>query len=297
MERKTIGIGKWCDNHIGLLFIIPALIILFGLSLYPILFNVNMSLHKVNMINFRSGDWDFVGLKNYAKIFTDPLFLQSFLRTLLFMILTVVGQLLLGMVGALTLNTPLKGKGPLTITVLLPMMMTPIAVGLFWRMLLNNQWGIINYFLNVVGIDSIPWLADSRWAFISICSVQIWWGVSFVILVLLGGLTALSPEPFEAAEIDGATKFQSFRYITLPSLAPVISVVVMLRAIDAFREFDLIYTLTQGGPGASTRVLSLQVYLTSFESQQYSLGSAQAMVLTVITLVLASGMIKNINQE
>lgn len=165
------------------------------------------------------------------------------------MLVTVTGQLVLGMIGALTLNTALKGRGLLTVVVLIPMMMTPVAVGLFWRMLLNNQWGIINYFLSLFGIDAIPWLSQSTFAFISVCMVQIWWGVSFVMLVLLGGLSALPPEPFEAAQVDGAGRWRSFTLITLPSLSPVISIVVMLRAIDAFREFDIIYTLTQGDPG------------------------------------------------
>ncbi|SMP62402.1 multiple sugar transport system permease protein [Sphaerochaeta associata] len=213
------------------------------------------------------------------------------------MLVTVTGQLVLGMIGALTLNTALKGRGLLTVVVLIPMMMTPVAVGLFWRMLLNNQWGIINYFLSLFGIDAIPWLSQSTFAFISVCMVQIWWGVSFVMLVLLGGLSALPPEPFEAAQVDGAGRWRSFTLITLPSLSPVISIVVMLRAIDAFREFDIIYTLTQGGPGVSTRVFSLQLYLTSFESQDFSTGAAQALILTTITLLLASRLIRSMSGE
>lgn len=295
--RKPNQILSWCDNHLGLLFIIPALIILCVLVIYPLGFNIYMSLHKVNMLNFKASNWDFVGLKNYVRTFTDKTVLLSLLKTALFMIITVVGQIVLGMIGALALNTRIRAKGMFTVCVLVPMMMTPIAVGLFWRILFNRQWGVINYFLNCIGIDSIPWLSNSTTAFISICVVQIWWGVSFVILVLLGGLSALPPEPFEASQIDGATKLQSFRHITIPSMKSVLMMVTMLRAIDAFREFDLIYTLTQGGPGAATRVFSLQLYLTSFESHNYSMGAAQAIILTLITLVLASGLIKSFNEE
>ncbi len=298
MEKTTSQrLFSWFDDRIHIVFIIPAMAVLLGLVVYTLFFNVNLSLHKVNMLNFTSSNWKFVGLDNFIKTLGDKTVTDALLRTFVFMLVTVSGQLVLGMIGALTLNTALKGRGLLTVVVLIPMMMTPVAVGLFWRMLLNNQWGIINYFLSLFGIDAIPWLSQSTFAFISVCMVQIWWGVSFVMLVLLGGLSALPPEPFEAAQVDGAGRWRSFTLITLPSLSPVISIVVMLRAIDAFREFDIIYTLTQGGPGVSTRVFSLQLYLTSFESQDFSTGAAQALILTTITLLLASRLIRSMSGE
>ena len=298
MEKTTSQrLFSWFDDRIHIVFIIPAMAVLLGLVVYPLFFNVNLSLHKVNMLNFTSSNWKFVGLDNFIKTLGDKTVTDALVRTFVFMLVTVSGQLVLGMIGALTLNTALKGRGLLTVVVLIPMMMTPVAVGLFWRMLLNNQWGIINYFLSLFGIDAIPWLSQSTFAFISVCMVQIWWGISFVMLVLLGGLSALPPEPFEAAQVDGAGRWRSFTLITLPSLSPVISIVVMLRAIDAFREFDIIYTLTQGGPGVSTRVFSLQLYLTSFESQDFSTGAAQALILTTITLLLASRLIRSMSGE
>lgn len=298
MDKTTSQrLFSWFDDRIHIVFIIPAMAVLLGLVVYPLFFNVNLSLHKVNMLNFTSSNWKFVGLDNFIKTLGDKTVTDALVRTFVFMLVTVSGQLVLGMIGALTLNTALKGRGLLTVVVLIPMMMTPVAVGLFWRMLLNNQWGIINYFLSLFGIDAIPWLSQSTFVFISVCMVQIWWGVSFVMLVLLGGLSALPPEPFEAAQVDGAGRWRSFTLITLPSLSPVISIVVMLRAIDAFREFDIIYTLTQGGPGVSTRVFSLQLYLTSFESQDFSTGAAQALILTTITLLLASRLIRSMSGE
>lgn len=295
--RSGTGVISWLDDHLGLVFILPAMAILALLVIYPLLFNINMSLHKVNLLNFRSNDWKFVGLKNYAATFSDKTVIASLLRTALFMVITVVGQVVFGMIGALTLNTRIKAKGFFTVCVLIPMMMTPIAVGLFWRILLNRQWGLVNWLLNCIGLPSVSWLSESTSAFASVCLVQIWWGVSFVILVLLGGLSSLPSEQFEAAQIDGASKWQSFIHITLPGMKSVLTTVVMLRAIDAFREFDLIYTLTQGGPGAATRVFSLQLYLTSFESHSFSMGAAQAMILTLITIVLASGLIKSLTAE
>ena len=288
---------SWIDDHLGIVFIVPAMAILALLVIYPLLFNVNMSLHKVNLLNFKTDKWEFVGLKNYIATLSDKTVLLSLLRTAAFMVITVVGQVVFGMVGALALNTKIKAKGFFTVCVLIPMMMTPIAVGLFWRILLNRQWGLVNWLLSCIGIPSVSWLSESTSAFISVCIVQIWWGVSFVILVLLGGLSSLPSEQFEAAQIDGASKWQSFIHITLPGMKSVLTTVIMLRAIDAFREFELIYTLTQGGPGAATRVFSLQLYLTSFESHNFSMGAAQAIILTLITIVLASGLIKSLGSE
>ena len=170
MKRRNRLLG-WCDDHLGLVFIVPAMSVLCLLVIYPLGFNINLSLHKVNMLNFKAADWEFVGLKNYFNTLTDKTVLMSLLRTLLFMGVTVAGQLVFGMIGALTLNTKIKAKGTFTVCVLVPMMMTPIAVGLFWRILLNRQWGIINYFLNCIGIDSVPWLSNSVTAFVSTCSV------------------------------------------------------------------------------------------------------------------------------
>lgn len=297
IKKKHFNMFAWCDNHLGLIFIIPAISILGLLVIYPLIFNINMSMHKVNMLNFKSGNWQFVGLKNYIDAFSDKTVTMSLFRTFIFMLITVVGQVFFGMIGALALNTKIKAKGMFTVGILVPMMMTPIAVGLFWRILLNRQWGLINYFLGLFGIAEIPWLYESYTAFSAVCFVQIWWGISFVILVLLGGLSSLPTEQFEAAKIDGASKWQSFLYITLPGIKSVLFIVIMLRAIDAFREFDLIYALTQGGPGDATRVFSLQLYLTSFESHNFSMGAAQAIILTIITLVLASGLIKSLSED
>ena len=137
---------RFLDDHLGLVFIVPAMLILCLLIVYPLLFNINMSLHKVNMLNFRSSEWDFVGLENYIDVLTDKTVLVSLLRTVAFMVITVIGQVVLGMIGALTLNTKIKAKGAFTVCVLLPMMMTPIAVGLFWRILFNSM----------TGMDAIP---------------------------------------------------------------------------------------------------------------------------------------------
>lgn len=280
-----------------MIFVLPAVLLLVGLIVYPLIFNIQLSIHDVDTLNFRRGDWQMVGLRNYVSVLTDPFMQKAFLRTIKFLVFSVAGQLFLGLIGAFALNVDYRGKKLVMPLVLVPMMITPVAVGLFWRMLLNSQWGIVNYFLSLFNIQPLHWLSDPDLAFISVVIVQIWWGVSFVILVLLGGLSSLPTEPFEAARIDGASRTQMFRFITLPLLKPVLMIVAMLRSIDAFREFDIIYSLTQGGPGDATRVFSLELYLTTFERGQIGMAAAQALILAMITLVLATGLIRYMTEN
>jgi multiple sugar transport system permease protein len=289
-------ISDFIDRKIHLVMVAPAVLILGGLILYPFLFNLNLSVHNASIFNIRSGDFEFVGLKNYIDTFKDPFVQKSLLRTFYFSATTVILQLVLGMIAALAFHTDFRGKGILMPLALAPMMITPVAVGLFWRMLLNSKWGLINYLLSLINIPPQSWLADQRLAFFAIIIVQVWWGVSFVFLILLGGLSALPKEPYESAVIDGATSLQTFRYITLPLLKPVIMVVATIRIIDALREFDIIYTLTGGGPGDSTRVFTLELFQIAFERGNYGMAAAQAIILLCIILILTFGLVRALSQ-
>lgn len=289
-------IANYLDRNIKYVLIAPMVLILVGLVIYPFVFNINLSVRDVTIFNFLSGDWKFTGFKNYETIIKDTFVQRAFLRTLLFAVFTVSIQLVLGMIAALAFNVNFRGKGFLMPLALAPMMITPVAVGLFWRILLNSKWGIINYFLGLVGIEPQLWLADPTLAFISIVNVQVWWGVSFVFLVILGGLSSLPDAPFEAALIDGASRWQIFRYITLPLLAPVLSVIAVIRIIDALREFDIIYTLTGGGPGTSTRVFTLELFNKAFEEGLYGIGAAQSMILIVVIMIFTSGLIRALSR-
>jgi len=292
-RKKVID---YLDAQLHYILIAPVIIILFGLVIYPFIYNLILSVHHVSLLNIRGGEWPFIGFENFTDTLTDSFAQRAFFRTLLFAGLTVVIQLVLGMAAALAFNVNFKGKNFLMPMALAPMMITPVAVGLFWRMLLNSEWGVINYFLSLVGIPAQLWLADPVLAFLSLVIVQVWWGVSFVFLVLLGGLSSLPREPFEAAYIDGASRWQAFRYLTLPMLRPVIVVVATIRIIDAFREFDIIYTLTGGGPGDATRVFSMELFVTAFETGNFGLGAAQALILTAIIVIFTSGLFKNLTQ-
>ncbi len=301
-ERKLVAasppfgqrLERIVDRYLPYLLVAPAILLLLGLIAYPLIFNLNLSLRDVSILNIRSGNWDWIGLRNYVRTIQNPDNLNAFGRTVVFLVATVSLELVLGMLAAIVFNINFRGKGFLLTLALVPMMITPVAVGLIWRMLLNAQWGIVNYYLGVVGLPAVVWLGTPTTAFISVVLVEVWWGVSFVILVFVGGLSALPTEPFEAAAIDGASNWQIFRYITLPLMVPLIIVVATIRAIDAFRAFDVIYSLTQGGPADATRVYALQIYQTGFQNANFGLAAAQAMLLFVVVMILSSGLIRGL---
>jgi multiple sugar transport system permease protein len=287
-------VSRLLDRYLPVLMVAPALCTLVGLIIYPFVFNIDLSLHQVTQLNMRRGSWPFVGMTNFLKALTDSFSQAALFRTFLFAAATVFLQIGLGLVGALAFQVDFYTKNLLFTGVLLPMMITPVAVGLVWKMLLNAEWGIVNYVIALVGIPPQQWLSDPYLAFVSIVGIQVWWGISFVILVLLGGLHALPQEPFEAARIDGASAWQAFRYITLPLLWPVVAVAATIRIIDAFREFDIIYTVTGGGPAGATRVFALELFYTAFERGDLGLSAAQALVLLLLTLVFTAGLVRTL---
>lgn len=293
-ERLLVRMLALIDGHIGVVMVVPALAVLVGLVAYPLLFNVYIAFHGVSLLNIRGAVWQYVGLLNFERIVEDPFNHAALVRTAVFASASVALQLILGLAGALAFNIKFRGKAVFMVLCLIPMMVTPVVVGIAWRMLLNYDWGIVNYLIGIFGIGRQPWLADNTLSMVAIIVVQVWWGVSFVMLILLGGLTSLPSEPFEAAAIDGASDWQVFRYITLPLLAPVLLVVATIRTIDALREFDLIYTLTGGGPGGSTRVFALELYYTAYERGDFGMSSAQAILLVLLIMVFTVRLVRRL---
>jgi len=282
------SIENFLEKQARYVLLLPAVILLALLFVYPIIYTIDLSVHQVNLLNVARGGWPFVGLDNFYDALTNSDFIHALWVAVFFGGTSLILEVVLGMILALTFNSAFVGKNFLMTICLLPMMMTPIAVGIFWRLLLNSQWGIVNYFIGLIGIPRLAWLGDPTLAQVSVIGVTFWWQVSFSFLVFLGGLTALPVEVFEAASIDGASRWQSFRYITLPLMIPVISVVAVIRLIDAFRAFDVVYALTDGGPGNATEVIALHLYDTAFRHQNFSEAAALALLLSVLMLFLTA---------
>jgi multiple sugar transport system permease protein len=258
----------------------PILIIILALGLYPFLYVIWLSFQ----MQTASTKPVFVGLQNFYEIFLDPTFHDVIENTVIYVASAVITEFLLGLGLALLLNREFKGKRIIAPLIYLPMIVTPVAVGLTFRIIYNVEYGPLTYFLSLVGLPPVRWVASATYALFSLIMVDIWQWTPFMFLVLLAGLQNVSPECLEASQLDGASYWQRFRHITLPFLRGSIAVAVLIRMIDAFKAFDIIYTVTEGGPGTSSTVISFFTYILAF--RRFSLGSAAAMSLVLFFFIL-----------
>lgn len=258
----------------------PALLVLTALTLFPIGYVIYLSLTNLGV---NTPDGAFIGLDNYTAIFSDPAFGDSVRVTGLFTGGAVATELVLGFGIALLLNKGLRGLGLVRTLMLLPMVMTPVIVALSWRMLFSPTYGLFDYLLSVIGLAQPDWLGDSRVALLSVIAVDVWQWTPFMFLMLTAGLHSLPSEPFEAARVDGAGRLAMFRFLTLPMMRNIIIIAVIFRAIDAFDTFDIIWVLTNGGPGTTTQTLTIYSYLQSFRWFNFGYGAALS-VLMLITV-------------
>jgi multiple sugar transport system permease protein len=275
------------QRRFAYLMLIPTFALFGVVTVYPLIHALELSFHSMNLLKPSLGrNW--VGLRNYREMLLNPLFWNALKITLTFAAGTVVLQFLLGMIIALVLNKEFRGKNLARTTVLLPLLITPVIIGLMWRWLLNPEVGLINYLLGLVGVPTRSWLGNASYALASVVAVDVWHLTPFTILVVLAGLQSIDPELYEAGRIDGCSASQTFRFITLPLLSPVILVVLLLTTMSSFREFDKIYSLTQGGPGRATEVLGFLVYRVSFKDFYMGEGAALSYMILLVILLIAS---------
>ncbi len=266
------------------LLVAPAALLMLLFQVVPIAIGANASFRDWALYNPKKA-W--LGLAHYRAVVGDPAFLEVALpNTFLFMAVSVAGALTLGLALALLLNRPFRGQKLVQTTLLLPLMVAPVIAAIMLRWMFNDQFGIVNAVLEGLGLEGQPWLVQPWSAFGVILLTDIWLWTPWFTLLLLAGLQSLPREPFEAAEIDGTTPWRVFRYLTVPMLRPVIVVCVVIRAIDAFRTFDIVWTLTGGGPGRSTELFSLYAYVLAFLNLDFGRGSAAAMIGGIIILVV-----------
>jgi multiple sugar transport system permease protein len=270
------------DRRFGFALAAPGLGVLFLIILFPVLSALFTSLHDYTLIapNFDT----FTGLRNFQLALADAEFRHSVWLTARFVIGVVLIEFVIGFAVALMLNKVERFKPVYYAILLCPLLMNPVIVGLIWRMFLHPNLGIVNYLLGTIGIDPVNWLGDTKIAIWTIILVDIWHQVSFMIVLLLAGLSALPKEPYEAARVDGANAFQCFIHITLPMMRTVIVVTLLIRLIFAVKTYDLIYIMTRGGPGTATDFVSYFIYRTAFVS--LNIGEASAMSIILLTAIL-----------
>ena len=264
-----------------LLFVLPALLVVGAVIIFPWAFTVWMS-----AFDWRIGSVaHFVGFDNYTQLATNKRFLESILHTFYFTLLAVIFPLILGTIAALIFHREFPLRGMLRSIFTMPMMATPVAVALVWTMMFHPQQGVLNYLLSLVGLPPSLWVYSPTWVIPSLVLVEIWHWTPLIMLIVLGGLAALPTEPYESARLDGASEWQLFRYITLPLLAPFLIVAAVIRTIDALKAFDTIYVISQGGPGTASETINLYLYLQAFAF--YNVGNASAVVVVFFVIILA----------
>lgn len=268
-----------------LIFFVPSLLVLGVTVVYPLIYSLAMSFTS-SSLKIR-GFGDFVGLDNYIKAFKDIYFIKSGWNTILFTIIVVTLEFLFGLFVALLLNRIKRGKKIFFTIIIVPMLITPVAVGLIWRLLLHPDLGIVNYLLSLVGVEGQAWLGDAKLAMMTVVLVDIWHQVPFMILLLLAGLVSLPGEPYEAATIDGASRLQTFWNVTVPLMKETMVVAILFRVITAIKTYDLIYVLTKGGPGTTTEVISYHIYKQAYTFLNTGYSSAMSYLLLIVVMLLS----------
>ena len=271
----------WSLRAAPYLFLLPNMVI-FGLfTIWPALSGFNISLYSSR--NGRTFEW--AGTGNFERIFSDADFYQALFNTIVFVLAFVGLGVCIAVVLAVLLNAQGFGKSFFRSVFFLPVLLSPVVVGIVWRWLLERNGGLVNEALRAIGIPAVPWLVDPTLAMISVIAVSLWTNVGFYTMILLAGLQSIDPNLYEAASLDGASHLQQFRSITLPLLAPTTMVVLILSTIHGFQAFDVIYNLTGGGPVGATTLLVQYVYDNAFGPQmQYGMAAAGSVVLFVIVM-------------
>jgi multiple sugar transport system permease protein len=289
--RASVGLGRegmslLVDRHVVIAFTGPTLLFLLIMMVFPLSYAGYLSLNEWTGSAVLAPES--VGLQNYAKLVSDTRFWSATGTTLLFTVAAVSAQVGFGTAIALLINRNFIGQRVVRGLIFLPVMATPVAVGLVWRLLFNPSLGLLNQILAVFGIPASEWTANPRIALSLLVLVDTWQWTPLIVLIVLAGLLALPVETMEAALVDGASSFQRLRYVVLPMIRPIIFVAAAFRVVDALRTFDIIYVITDGGPNRATETLNIYAYKLSFQFQQFGYASAVLVAFFAIIMIVVS---------
>jgi multiple sugar transport system permease protein len=288
VSSTTTNVGS---RRLGWAFVLPALIVLLAMNVFPLVFNVYLSFTNADLSGAATRA---VGVHNYALVFGDGRYADPLTTTALFVFFSVSIELVLGYVLALALRDHIPGKPVLLTVLLVPMMLCPVVLSLFWNLILNGHYGILNQLLGSFGLPQPQWLTDNDLELVSILLVDVWMWTPFMMLVSLAGLNAIPKYIYEAAAIDRASRWMVFRTITLPMSAPLLGLAVLLRATDALKQFDLVMAIT-GPNDTTTQTLSARIYQVVFRNYKVGLGSAYGVVILVAVIAVATIFVRYID--
>lgn len=276
---KKVNLSR---NHQGFFYILPAVLVLAFVSLYPLLYSFGMSFFNWNW----GARMDFIGLNNYLYWLSSSKFWNALGNTIVFTVGAVFLEVALGLLFAVLINKISVGLGIIRTLLMVPLMVSGIVVSLMWKILLDPTLGIVNYFIHLLGFKPSPFFGGVTTAMPSIIMVDVWWQTAYIFIILTAGIKSLPVEPFEAAKVDGASNWQVFWYLTLPMIKPVMLVAVTFRTIDCLKVFAIVYGTTGGGPGQVTEVIQSLAYRTAFSFLEMSRGMTLMVIFSAIILAV-----------
>jgi multiple sugar transport system permease protein len=292
-KRRRVTASEWSDRNFKWLLVTPAVVLILALSVFPLLFSLWVSF--VNY-DFQIPGHAFIGLKNFKQIFVDPVARWSVVVTAMLSVADVVIEFLLGLLLALAMVKNFRGRGLIMSILIVPLFICPVIVGQAWALLLQRPFGPTNYILShILGFDvTIGWLTEAPWNFIALIIADVWQWTPFMFVILLAGLTAIPPNLYEAAELDGVDGWQAFWSITLPQLGSMILLAFTFRLLDAVKLFDTIFIMTGGGPGTNTYTSSYYLYTLGFTQFHLSEATAGSWIFLLITLAVIMSLVRRL---
>lgn len=272
------------ESRSGYFFTLPTLFVVFSLIIYPLCYGIFISTQRTNL----TSEWKFVGLRYYKSLLTDPDFLSSIKISLTFAFFVVLGNFLVGLLLAVILNQDIRFSNVFKVILMLPWLLPEVVVALIWKWLFNPTYGLINFILNNLGIidSDVSWFDSSFSAMAGVIFIAIWKGYPIVMIMMLAGMKNIPKERYEAAAIDGATRLQQFRHISLPGLKPIIVVTCILETAWWFKHFTIVWLMTNGGPAGATRVVSIDIYQQAFGNFEFGKAAAESVI--ILTILLAT---------
>ncbi|HXE50116.1 MAG TPA: sugar ABC transporter permease [Ramlibacter sp.] len=282
--------SSFAERNLRILFPLPAIIFIAALMVFPILYTLYLSFSNWNLTSGMPAE--FVGLRSYLRIFAEPRFLHALGRTFTFTLFAVAIEVFLGVAIAIILNRAFVGKSVAKLLLLLPLVATPVAVGIVFNLFYDPTIGLLNFALDALGLPQGRWVSSEGTVMMSLILVDVWQWTPMITLIVLAGLAGLSEEPTEAARVDGASEWQMLRYVTIPMVMPVILTATILRLIDALKTFDIIFAMTGGGPGYASETLNIMGFKYSFEYFRMGQASVILVVLFLVVLLCSLGIMK-----
>jgi len=274
------------DRMVAVLLLAPALLYLIVMSVYPTIYSLWLAFH--NYMIYRRDNVSFAGFDNFVDLLDSETFGQSFRVTLVFSAIAVSIECALGLAIAVLLDRKMRGANALRTLLIVPVMISPVGMGLTFRYIFAPTYGLLTYLMQGLGIPTADWTVSTVWALPAVIFVDVWQWTPFVALILLSGMQSVSVEVTEAAELDGLSEWQKLWRIVMPLIRPVVMVIVLIRLIDSIRMFDLVFVVTRGGPGSTTEVLSVLSYITGFIEGDMGTAAAMAWVTVVLVNVLVA---------